>query len=123
MILYLDLEVLADHVNNAGFKVRDYGLLEAALARARTNLYGIDVYPTIELKAAAIVHSIIKGQPLVAANNRAAWFILNSFLTMNGILLKAGHDQVLGVMHKIQTDKISLNHVADWISTHTAPFA
>jgi death-on-curing protein len=123
LILYLELEVLADQLANAGFQVDDYGLLEAALARARANLFGTDVYPALELKAAAIVQSILVSRPMLAANNRSAWFVLNAFLSMNGYSLEAKRSQVLELMQTIQQGKISLTQQAEWIATHKVPFA
>jgi death-on-curing protein len=123
LILYLELEVLADQLANAGFQVGDYGLLHAALARARANLFGADVYPSIELKSAAIVQSLVKSSPMVSATNRSGWFVLNAFLVMNGFVLETNRSQVLELMQTIQNDKISLSQLAEWISTHKSPFA
>jgi death on curing protein len=55
---YLDLEDLLALVRllDAG-PVRDIGLLDSAAARARATAFGRDACPTVELKAAALVHS------------------------------------------------------------------
>ena len=34
----------------------DHGLLESALARPRTTVFGEDAYPGLRLKAAALLH-------------------------------------------------------------------
>src|SRR4051812_39828936 len=43
----------------APIQVRDLGLLEAALHRPRTSVFGQDAYPDLYSKAAALLHSIV----------------------------------------------------------------
>lgn len=58
---YLDLEDLLAAAKAAlgrAPEVRDWGLLEAALARPRASVYGQDAYPDLHEKAAALLHSL-----------------------------------------------------------------
>lgn len=64
--------------------VRDLGLLESALARPLTTLMGQDAYPTIEAKAAALLHSICLNHALVDGNKRLAALATMVFLDING---------------------------------------
>lgn len=64
--------------------VRDPGLLEAAVARPMTTLFGDDAYPSLELKAAALMHSICRNHGLVDGNKRLAWAATVTFLRLNG---------------------------------------
>lgn len=64
--------------------VRDLGLLESALARPLTALMGRDAYPTIEAKAAALLHSICLNHALVDGNKRLAALATMVFLDING---------------------------------------
>ena len=48
--------------------VRDAGLLESALARPRASVLGADAYPTLEEKAAALVHSLVNNHGLVVGS-------------------------------------------------------
>ncbi|MEK6683438.1 MAG: Fic family protein [Nitrospirota bacterium] len=43
--------------------VRDIGLLDSAIARPQAAFGGLDLYPTIPEKAAALIHSLIKNHP------------------------------------------------------------
>src|SRR3984885_14119132 len=56
----------------AGYTVRDYGLLEAALARPQATAFGKDAYPDLDAKAAALLHSIARNHALVDGNKRLA---------------------------------------------------
>jgi death on curing protein len=64
--------------------VRDYGLLEAAAARPQASAFGEDAYPTLELKAAALVHSLVSNHALVDGNKRLGLSGLITFLGVNG---------------------------------------
>jgi death on curing protein len=64
-------------------RVRDFGLLEAALSRPATTVSGEDAYPTIALKAAALLHSLCGNHALVDGNERLAWAATAVFLVLN----------------------------------------
>lgn len=66
-----DLLALADDLGVS--KVRDLGLLGAAVHRPRTSLMGHDAYPTVDEKAAVLLESIARHHPLVDGNKRLAW--------------------------------------------------
>jgi death-on-curing protein len=56
---YLDLEDLLRLVQVLDIRpVRDIGLLDSAVARSRSSAFGEDAYPTLVLKAAALLRSI-----------------------------------------------------------------
>jgi len=81
--------------------VRDIGLLEAAVHRPRTTVFGRDAYPDLMTKAAALLHSLARNHPLVDGNKRLAWLATYVFLAKNGIVLEAdddpAYDLVVGV--------------------------
>lgn len=53
--------------------VRDYGLLDAAIARPKSSVFGVDAYPELFGKAAALLHSLARNHALVDGNRRTAW--------------------------------------------------
>ena len=118
MTHYLDLEDALQQIAVAGFYVKDLGLLDSALARPRTTLFGEDAYPTLELKAAAMVHSIIKNHAMVDGNKRTSWFMLSSFLYINGFFIEMNADQGMEFTLGIATDKLTLAEAADMIRKH-----
>ena len=74
-------------------KVRDYGLLESALARPQTTAFGTDAYDTVEAKAAASLHSLARNHALVDGNKRLALAAMIAFLGVNGRKLTCSNDQ------------------------------
>jgi death on curing protein len=81
--------------------VRDIGLLESAVHRPRTSVFGQDAYPDVLLKAAALLHSLARNHPLVDGNKRLAWLATYVFCAKNGVELDpdddAAYDLVVAV--------------------------
>ncbi len=76
MTIYLDrYAVLAAGAAACGFVpvVGDEGLLEAAITRPRASAFGIDAYPSVWDKAAALMHSLANNHALLDGNKRTAW--------------------------------------------------
>jgi death on curing protein len=73
-------------------EVRDFGLLDAAVARPQATVYGVDAYPDPYTKAAALLQSLARNHALVDGNKRTAWASAWTFLYINGIELAAGFD-------------------------------
>ncbi|WP_219419559.1 type II toxin-antitoxin system death-on-curing family toxin [Pseudonocardia nigra] len=98
MIRYLaldDLLKVARAAVSAEVIVRDAGLVESALVRPQTTVFGADAYPTLHTKAAALLHSLARNRPLVDGNKRLAWAATAVFLGINGHRVVAGQDEVV----------------------------
>lgn len=67
--------------------VSDYGLLDSAVARPASTVFGLDAYPDLFTKAAALMQSIARNHALIDGNKRTAWAAAWTFLTINGIEL------------------------------------
>lgn len=98
---YPDLEDLLGLVRDLGAgPIRDVGLLDSAAARPRSSAFGEDAYATLELKAAALLHSIARNHALVDGNKRLAWLATVVFLDLNGqaptLSYDAAFDLVMG---------------------------
>lgn len=84
---YLDAEDILTATRYAAaapVEVRDFGLLEAAVARPAATVFGQDAYPDLFTKAAALLHSLARNHALVDGNKRAAWASAWVFLEVNG---------------------------------------
>lgn len=86
MTEYLDLEDLlaaAEAAVGGRAEIRDLGLLHAAVARPQASAFGEDAYPDLDRKAAALLHSIVTGHPLVDGNKRLGWVAVRLFYLLN----------------------------------------
>ena len=103
MTVYLSLEqVLELHRleirrfgGSAG--LRERGGLEAALARPQMTFAGEDLYPDVESKAAAVMHSLVMNHPFVDGNKRTGAAVAELFLNLNGVELEADDDDLVAV--------------------------
>jgi death-on-curing protein len=98
---YLTLALLlrvAERTCGKSVEVRDYGLLESALARPAATVYGADAYPTVHGKAAALLHSLCNNHALVDGNKRLAWAAAAVFLWINGYDLDAPEDDAFDLV-------------------------
>jgi death-on-curing protein len=81
--------------------VRDYGLLEAAVARPRATVFGKDAYPDLDAKVAALLHSVARNRALIDGNKRLALASIIAFYGLNGSRLTltndAAYDLVISV--------------------------
>ncbi len=64
--------------------LRDPGLLDSACHRPSATVFGEDAYPTLVLKAAALLHSLTANHPFIDGNKRTAWLSTVVFLRDNG---------------------------------------
>jgi len=82
---YLELDDAVEMIRALAMgPVRDIGLLESAMHRPRSGAFGEDAYPTISLKAAALLHSLTKNHALVDGNKRLGWLCTVVFCDING---------------------------------------
>ena len=102
-MIHLDLDDLL-HVAErtlGDVELRDVGLLDAAAARPRATAFGEEAYPSIHDKAAALLHSLARTQPLVDGNKRLALAATIAFYGLNGYRLtlsnEVAYDLVMAV--------------------------
>lgn len=118
MTIYLQLEVLIAALEPTGFHVKDAGLLESALARPRTTVFGRDAYESLDLKAAALMHSIIKNHPMIDGNKRTSYSAMQIFLGLNGYKVVATANSAFDFVIDVATDQLDLEQMAAWIKEH-----
>lgn len=98
--------------------VRDIGLVSSAADRPRTTVFGEDAYPTVELKAAALLHSLARNHPLVDGNKRLAWSGMRTFLILNDADITYTVDDAEQMVLAVATGEWDVPDVAEWIASH-----
>jgi death-on-curing protein len=115
---FLDLEDLVRLVELLGVgPVRDVGLLDGAAARARSSAFGQDAYPTLELKAAALLHSLCKSHALVDGNNRLGLLATATFLRVNGLPFRLTQDEAFDLVMSVAEGAMELPDIAARLRT------
>jgi death-on-curing protein len=95
MTTYLDREdvLTAGSVAlDVALRVSDYGLLDSAVARPGATVFGVDAYPDLFTKAAALLQSLARNHAFVDGNKRTAWAATWTFLGVNDVELAARFD-------------------------------
>lgn len=102
--------------------VRDYGLLEAALARPQATAFGQDAYPGLDAKAAALLHSLAKNHALLDGNKRLALAATIAFYGLNGRRLTLSNDEAYDLIMDVAGGKLdSVDDIAAILATATEP--
>ena len=104
-ILKLGREIIAD------FRVREIGLLESAVARPKTSVFGEDAYPTFVQKAAALLHSIARNHALIDGNKRLAWSAARLFCLMNDLDIKMKQDKAYEMVVGVAAGQIEMDEL------------
>jgi death-on-curing protein len=100
-------------------KVRDYGLLDAAVARPRASAFGLDAYPDDFTKAAALLQSLARSHALVDGNKRTAWAAAWTFLHINGVELgDFDVDDAERFMNDVASRDLDIEHIAGKLSRY-----
>lgn len=108
-----DLLELARRLLGSPPPVRDIGLLGSAVARPRTTVGGVDAYPSIWLKAAALLQSVVNNHALVDGNKRLGWLATAVFLELNeASVAQATNDDVYDLVLHVASSGITVDEIA-----------
>ncbi|MFG2048713.1 type II toxin-antitoxin system death-on-curing family toxin [Micromonospora sp. NPDC048935] len=104
---------MASIARKIGVGIRDAGLVESAVARPQTSVFGEDAYPDLWTKAAALLHSLVNNHPFVDGNKRIGWIVAIAFLLQNNAVSigqldetdqDVAYDSVIGVAESRLTE-------------------
>ncbi|RFA09740.1 death-on-curing protein [Subtercola boreus] len=121
-VQYLTLEHLLALAEDLGVpSVRDIGLLDSAAHRPQSSLFGNPAYPSVHLKAAVLLESLVRNHALVDGNNRLGWMAVYVFYGINGMTLEAPDDAAYDLVISTATGESNAEAgallFASWTST------
>lgn len=124
MTVFLDLEDLFDVamiVLGREPEVRDLGLLDSAVHRPRSSMFGTEAYPDLLSKAAALLESLARNHGLVDGNKRLAWAAVAVFLLDNGrSILDVDQDEAYDFVISVASGDLELADMAAWLAANVA---
>ena len=108
-------------IKRAGTKagIRDFGLLHSAVERPKATFEGKDLYPTIFLKAAALLQSICLNHAFSDGNKRTAWLVTVRFLATNGYHLASGRMDAADFMVYVDNSHPPIAEISSWLKKHS----
>lgn len=113
-----DVLALAEAVLGGPPGVRDLGLIDSAVARPQAAFAGAEAYPSIHLKAAALLESLAGNHALVDGNKRTAFASLLFFYDLNGMRLTLRHDDAFDLVIDVVTHKLDVEQAAAILKAH-----
>jgi death on curing protein len=115
-VLSLHADLLASVGGAAG--VRDLGRVQGALAQPMATFDGVDLYPTLIAKAAALGFSLIQGHPFVDGNKRIGHAAMEVFLMLNGFEILASVDEQEATVLAVASGSLSREAFTLWLERH-----
>ena len=98
--------------------VRDMGALEAALMRPQ-----LGYYQGLLDEAAALMESLANNHPFVDGNKRAAFFVTDTFLRMNGSYIETDPDEAYAhFMNLFERGTFRFQELREWLKQVTKRF-
>jgi death-on-curing protein len=103
--------------------IRDLGALDSAVAQPKATVGGVDLYPTVLEKAAALCFSLVQSHPFVDGNKRVGHAALETFLILNGAEIDAAVDDQERLMLDLAAGRIDRTQLTEWLRQHLRPLA
>lgn len=98
--------------------IRDDSLLESALNAPFQSFDGIDVFPSIQQKAARLAFGLIKNHAFIDSNKRIGVHTMLVFLALNKIELDYTQDELSDTVLKIAAGRLDFEELLQWILKH-----
>ena len=117
----LELHELVLEQSGGATGIRDLGALESALAQPRMTFGGVDLYQTIQEKAAALCFSLVMNHPFVDGNKRAGHAAMETFLVLNDWELDATIDDAERTILSLAAGTLSRDEFVQWVNDHSKP--
>ena len=109
-MIYLTLEEIlgvAARAIDGEVKLRDVGLLEAAVARPKASAFGADAYPDLHSKSAALLLSNCQNHALIDGNKRLALAATIVMLGVNGWKLTLTNDEAYNLVIAVTSGELT----------------
>ncbi len=99
--------------------IRDIGLLQSAVGRAKATYAGKALYPDTLHKVAALMESLIKNHPFIDGNKRTAITSAGILLQMNGFIIETSQKNLERFTLSMAHEKVSVRDAAEWFKCNS----
>lgn len=100
--------------------VRDVGLLQSAVARPQATFDGIDLYPSLFDKAAALMASLAQNHPFVDGNKRTAITATGLMLVRNGYQITVSNAELERFTFFVINNHPKIDEIAAWLKNNSS---
>jgi death-on-curing protein len=118
-VLFIHARLVAETGGIHG--VRNLGLLESAVAHPQATFDDLELYPSLFLKAAALLDSLVNNHPFIDGNKRTGIVAAALLLKINGFRLVVTNTELEKFTLQVATLHLPLTEIAAWFERHTLP--
>ncbi len=116
-IIELHNDIVAQSGGSQG--IRDINLIDSAINAPFQTFGGIDLYPTIEEKAARLAYNLTMSHAFIDGNKRIGAGVLALFLEVNNVELLATDEEIIDLFLSLASGEADYEKLHTWIKTHT----
>ena len=98
--------------------IRDKGMLESALSNPFQSFGDVELYPSIQAKAAQLCFGIVKNHPMIDGNKRLGTHVMLVFMALNGYELSYTQQELSSTILDLAAGKIGFETILQWIISH-----
>src|SRR5262245_2519854 len=109
------------HVTGGASGIRDLAALESAVAQPKASFGGVDLYPSLVEKAAALCSALVQGHPFVDGNKRVGHAAMETFLVLNGAEIDATVDEQERLILDLAAGALGRDQFTAWVTSHVVP--
>ena len=96
----------------------DEGMLESALSNPFQSFGDVELYPSIQAKAAQLCFGIVKNHPMIDGNKRLGTHVMLVFMALNGYELLYTQQELSSTILDLAAGKIGFETILQWIISH-----
>jgi death-on-curing protein len=120
-VLAIHAAVIAAHGGDPA--IHDPGLIDSAVAQPQMTFGGVDLYPTLPDKAAALGFSLTSNHGFKDGNKRVGFTAMDTFLRLNGFRITALIDEAEAISLAVASHAMSRDDYTDWVRAHITPLS
>ena len=98
--------------------IRDEGMLKSALSNPFQSFGDVELYPSIQAKAAQLCFGIVKNHPMIDGNKRLGTHVMLVFMALNGYELLYTQQELSNTILDLAAGKIGFETILQWIISH-----
>lgn len=98
--------------------IRDIGLLESALESPFQSYGGVELYPSIQAKAARLCYGLVKNHAMIDGNKRIGCHAMLVFLALNGYEVEYTQKELSDLILDVAADRKQYEDILQWLLTH-----
>ena len=115
-ILMLHSQLIEEFGGSDG--IRDMNLFESAIETPFQSFDGMELYPTIQAKAARLAYGLIKNHCMIDGNKRIGAHSMLVFLALNSVELKYTQKDIYETILSVADGTLDYDGLLKWILEH-----